>query len=78
MGYNQNCIYQDCIGQCCNQYGDCPEWYSNGKVEYTNCYYYYGVNPNTIYGAIAAVSISILIIIIIICVCYRMDRRRKE
>lgn len=30
MSYNSNCNYQNCEGGCCNYYGDCPEWYSNG------------------------------------------------
>jgi hypothetical protein len=78
MSYNSNCNYQSCTGGCCNYYGDCPEWYSNGVAEYTDCYYYYGANPPNVLGAIAGSIVGILVIILIICVCYRYERKKLE
>lgn len=77
MGYNTNCQYQNCSYGCCNYKGDCPEWYSNGNTQYTNCYYYYGVDPTTLLATGIGTAIGVVIIIIIACAFYRNHRKRQ-
>lgn len=71
MGYNSHCNYQDCSGGCCNLYGDCPEWYSNGVQQYTNCYYYYGNNPTSVIGAVVGSILGVVLIVIVVCIWYK-------
>lgn len=70
MGYNSNCTSQDCSGGCCNFYGSCPEWFYNGNTLYTNCYYYYSINPSALTASIVASVIGIFIIVLAVCICY--------
>ena len=67
------CYYTNCIHNCCNYYGTCPEDYSTLTYSslYTSCYYYYGTNVGAIAGGVVAGVIVAIIVVVVICYCYR-------
>jgi hypothetical protein len=78
MGYNESCRYNNCTWGCCNYNGDCPEWYSNGQWQYTQCYYYYGVDPTLLIWTVTCALVGIVVIVIVACCCYRDYKKRQE
>ena len=71
------CYNDNCIDNCCNYYGYCPEDYSyfDGS-SYYECYTYYANmhfagNGIGIAVGVSIAGIIIIILIIIACVCYR-------
>ena len=78
MGYNEHCLYQNCSWKCCNYHGDCPDWYSNGNAEYTNCYYYYKVAESTLIATAVGTIIGVLVLILIACLWYRSYKKKVE
>lgn len=78
MGYNQSCTFQNCTWQCCNFNGDCPQWYNNHKWQYTECYYYYGVDPTVLIWTAVCTFVGAIVILIIGCCWYREYKRKQE
>lgn len=78
MGYNESCLFQNCTSQCCNLNGDCPEWYSNGNTDYTDCYYYYGIDPDLIIWTSVATAAAALVIIIVASFCYQEYKKKRD
>ena len=78
MGYNESCTVNNCTWHCCNFNGDCPEWYNNGQWQYTECYYYYGVDPTLLIWTTTFALVGALVIIFVACCCYKDYKKRQE
>ena len=77
MGYHPNCAYQTCSLGCCNEYGFCPEDYSQDQygTDYTSCYHYYDRNPQQPNNATVGYVILAGIIVTVALVAYVRRKR---
>ena len=70
---NSRCFSQSCFHNCCNQFGQCPNFARD-------CFYFYSSNRMS-GGVIAAivVSIAVFILLVVLAVClYRRYRQRQQ
>ena len=72
---NSNCEKQDCLDDCCNEHGTCPDEYDYFRdgSEYSSCKYYYRDNT-WVLGFI----IPIIFFVVFLVVCIILVRKRRQ
>lgn len=83
MGYNKNCLFQDCIERCCNIFGACPLLFTQEYSQQTGtygCYYYYELEPELVYALISSIlgAVIVVLLVIVIELACRLKRRQSQ
>ena len=79
---NDNCYDNNCVKDCCNYYGYCPEDYSSIYYgsEYTECHYYYSdttMNGGSIAGIVVGIACFVFIFVVILLAVRRCFQRNN-
>lgn len=80
MVSNSNCTFQNCLNNCCNYYGSCPENYPGSPERYSSCYYRYLDSSDKPLddGTIIAIVFASVAALLLLCLVAWMCKRRGD